>query len=340
MSTSGIAAYGRGLSHGFQLPKRLVMDTTDVDDARQLATPLLSPHRLTTLGEHRFRAQLAVAPVSDCTLLYLDYGDGFRVKVRGGIDYYLLCIPIEGSVSAIGIGSAAFHSGTALLVSPTGEDLEMVHGAGAQHLMFKIPEHILLESYLRLAGRPPEKRIVFSSVLRQGYSGDSAIGNLRIAVNLTASQESSPRSLHDELQRVVVASLLLSQPNSGLDGMLATPALSPTSSTVVRQALELMRAEYSDPLTMEYVARSVSVSLRKLQYSFRQQAGKTPSAALQEIRLVAARNLICTGETPLSITDVAYAVGISHPGRFAASYRRRYGMWPSQAMGLRTGASK
>ncbi|WP_432422429.1 helix-turn-helix transcriptional regulator [Rhodococcus opacus] len=122
--------------------------------------------------------------------------------------------------------------------------------------------------------------------------------------------------------------------------MLATPALSHTDESVVRHALELMHAEYADPLTMDYVANTVSVSLRKLQYAFRRHLGKTPSAVLLDIRLAAARTLISTGETPLSITELAYTVGISHPGRFAASYRRRYGVSPSQALRLRAGVSE
>lgn len=338
-SSFGAEPEGRLKPMGFQLPKRIVVDTTDVNDARQRATPLLSPHRLTTFGEHRFRAQLAVTPVGDCSLLYLNYGDRFRVGVRGGMDYYLLCIPLAGTVSATGIGSAAFHLRTALLVSPT-DELEMVHGAGAQHLMLKIPERILLESHLRIAGRPAEKRISFSPVLRRGSSSGSVIENVRVALDLYSRPESPPQPLQEELQHVLIASLLLSQPNSGLDAMFATPALSPTDESVVRHALDLMHSEYANPLTMDYVASTVSVSLRKLQYAFRGHLGKTPSAALQDIRLAAARKLICTGETPLSITELAYTVGISHPGRFAASYRRRYGVSPSQAMRLRAGASE
>jgi transcriptional regulator GlxA family with amidase domain len=57
---------------------------------------------------------------------------------------------------------------------------------------------------------------------------------------------------------------------------------------------------------------------------------------LQNLRLDAThRELLAAEPGERTVTDVAFARGISHLGRFAGAYRERFGECPSETLGRR-----
>ncbi|MER5674613.1 helix-turn-helix domain-containing protein [Pseudonocardia alni] len=84
------------------------------------------------------------------------------------------------------------------------------------------------------------------------------------------------------------------------------------------------------------MARAAGVGVRRLQEEFRRRLGTGPATALREVRLARAhRVLVEDGHAPVS--DVAYACGFGHLGRFAHDYRDRYGELPSETARRRRG---
>jgi AraC-like DNA-binding protein len=53
------------------------------------------------------------------------------------------------------------------------------------------------------------------------------------------------------------------------------------------------------------------------------------------VRLDRVRDELAADDPLASVTDVALRWGFSHTGRFAADYRRRFGMSPSADLGRR-----
>ena len=96
-----------------------------------------------------------------------------------------------------------------------------------------------------------------------------------------------------------------------------------------------MRANASSTLTIEAVANAAGCSVRSLQLAFRRFRGTTPMAALQRIRLEAARAEILRVDRALPLARIAAEHGFSNASRFARLFRRTYGAYPSEALGAR-----
>jgi AraC-like DNA-binding protein len=98
----------------------------------------------------------------------------------------------------------------------------------------------------------------------------------------------------------------------------------------IRDALDFMRANLHQPLTLSDVAAAAGISVRSLQYGFRRFRNVSPLAYLREIRLEAVQAELSSPLNALSIRDVALKWGFAHMGHFAARYRETYGVTPSE----------
>src|SRR5712675_2534090 len=98
----------------------------------------------------------------------------------------------------------------------------------------------------------------------------------------------------------------------------------------VRRALDAMRANAGHNWSLADLADISGASGRTLQRQFRFFLGKTPRAALRDIRFECARRELLQGSPDRNVMDVAQDCGLPHCGRFSVEYRRRYGETPSQ----------
>lgn len=98
----------------------------------------------------------------------------------------------------------------------------------------------------------------------------------------------------------------------------------------VTAAIAHMEGHLAEPITLPEVCRTVGVGPRTLQKAFRAELGCTPMAWLRDRRLSVARDrLRVASASTTTVTEVASSLGITHLGRFAVEYRRRYGVPPS-----------
>jgi len=105
-----------------------------------------------------------------------------------------------------------------------------------------------------------------------------------------------------------------------------------TGHRSVRAARDFIEANLSERLTAAAVASAANVSTRTLQAAFRSELRTTPTAYIRSIRLDRARADLSIAADTSTVTDIATRCGISHLGRFAASYRERFGETPSQTL--------
>ena len=102
----------------------------------------------------------------------------------------------------------------------------------------------------------------------------------------------------------------------------------------VKRALDAAKAALaSDTVApnLPAMARAAGVSSRTLQRHFARVLGLSPHAAVQRLRLAAARQALRSGEAP-SVLDAALRYGFEHPGRFAGLYARAFGEAPSATL--------
>jgi len=100
----------------------------------------------------------------------------------------------------------------------------------------------------------------------------------------------------------------------------------------VRRAEEFMRANAGMPLTITEIAEAAGCRVRALQIAFQRFRGTTPMRVLQQARLEQARSeMLRAGQTE-SLARIAAEYGFSSPTRFAQSFRRKYGVYPSEML--------
>lgn len=99
---------------------------------------------------------------------------------------------------------------------------------------------------------------------------------------------------------------------------------------LARSAEGLMREQLGDPLQIPDLCAALRVSRRELEYAFRSTFDQSPRDFLQALRLNAIRRELHGSDAP--IIDIAFQNGMSHLGRFAASYRHLFGEKPSQTV--------
>ena len=67
-----------------------------------------------------------------------------------------------------------------------------------------------------------------------------------------------------------------------------------------------------------------------MQQGFHECVGMTPMEYLADVRLELVHADLIGNDSSETVSDIAIRWGITHTGRFAAAYRRKYGLTPSE----------
>ncbi|PYE19459.1 AraC family transcriptional regulator [Williamsia limnetica] len=101
---------------------------------------------------------------------------------------------------------------------------------------------------------------------------------------------------------------------------------------IVTRVVDAVHADPSRAWTAADMADAAGVSVRRLQEGFREYVGMSPREYLNDVRLVRVNGELSDPGAVISVTEVAMKWGFTHTGRFAASYRRKYGESPSDTL--------
>ncbi|WP_222434812.1 helix-turn-helix domain-containing protein [Blastopirellula retiformator] len=109
------------------------------------------------------------------------------------------------------------------------------------------------------------------------------------------------------------------------------PRLSAKRRALVSKAIALIQQSSHFPITVEDICERTGVSMRTLQYAFRQCLNVTPKCYIQAYRLQRVKaELACHRHSPLLVSDVANKWGFWHMGDFARIYQRFFLEKPSE----------
>lgn len=95
-----------------------------------------------------------------------------------------------------------------------------------------------------------------------------------------------------------------------------------TNHPALLTALEKMEATIERPLDRSAMARLAGVSVRHLDRLFQDHRGKGFQETYREIRLRHGRRLLL--QSPLSISEIAYATGFSSPSHFSNAFKQLF----------------
>ncbi|GAA2069180.1 hypothetical protein GCM10009801_18430 [Streptomyces albiaxialis] len=133
--------------------------------------------------------------------------------------------------------------------------------------------------------------------------------------------------------QLLAASVLAAFPSTALVDPSAADRRDARTATV-RRALAYMEEHADSPVTAADIAAAAHVTVRTLQYAFRRHLDTTPLTHLRRMRLGRAHAELRAAHPAQGVTVTAVAArwGFLQPGRFAAAYRRAYGVPPSHTL--------
>ncbi|MGD1938720.1 MAG: helix-turn-helix transcriptional regulator [Cyanophyceae cyanobacterium] len=104
-------------------------------------------------------------------------------------------------------------------------------------------------------------------------------------------------------------------------------SLKPDDVRLIHQARDILTSRMDDPPSLLTLARLVGTNDHKLKQGFRQIFGTTVFGYLHGYRMERAAQLLQGNQ--MTVSGVAQAVGFSHRGCFAAAFKRKFGVNPS-----------
>ncbi|MEX0285664.1 MAG: helix-turn-helix domain-containing protein [Paracoccaceae bacterium] len=108
-----------------------------------------------------------------------------------------------------------------------------------------------------------------------------------------------------------------------------------TRQKVSNRAIDIMRANLEDPVSISDLCQLCGASWRTLERAFKERFGLGPKAYYLRLRLSAARRALMQAAPTDKVADAAHQFGFWHMGQFAQDYRQFFGQLPSETMGER-----
>jgi AraC-like DNA-binding protein len=263
-------------------------------------------------------------------------------SVRCGSDISLVCdeldaayhvdVTLSGAVRSRQGGTEVVSTpGSGVIFSPTTR-AEVGHWtAGSTQLCLKIDRWALETELREQLGLPAVRAVRFDF----GMSLTTpALRGWLSAVRILAQELDQPGGLAAQpvlaadIQHLIIMGLLTGHRHDYSDALLDPGP--PAPSRAVKLVMELIEEQPGYPWTVPQLARAAGVSVRALETGFRHSVGSSPRSYLRARRLDAAhQELAAVGAGEATVTAVAHRWGFGHLGRFAAQYRRRFGVSPS-----------
>lgn len=155
---------------------------------------------------------------------------------------------------------------------------------------------------------------------------DLLMSELQAPAPFILSSEVAKRSFTD----LFIYTILKSLPHNYTD-QVERPGLCATPGTL-RRAEEYIRAHVEDPIALHDVAKAAGCSVRSLQLAFRNFRNSTPLLAIRHARLLAARDIVLTGDPWVTVAEIANQFGFANPSRFTNLYKSAFGESPVEVL--------
>ena len=105
------------------------------------------------------------------------------------------------------------------------------------------------------------------------------------------------------------------------------PATVRHRTSLFRDAVAIVEAEFGSDLSLDDIARRVASSRRQLQRSYAEIGKTTFREHLTGVRMERAAELLAA--RGMTVREVAHRVGYRQPAQFAKAFRRHHGLAPS-----------
>lgn len=165
--------------------------------------------------------------------------------------------------------------------------------------------------------------------------GHPAVQSLGWLLTLLLEDEKQHPQVLDDARRMTnfvetVISTLVFYCSHSHSHLLARRVAAPASRDV-RRVIDYIRAHPDQPISLADLVEVAGVPGRTLNQHFRAFTGLSPMGYLKRARLRRAREILEQGQVA-SVTEAAFAAGITHLGRFSREYAKAFVELPSETL--------
>jgi AraC-like DNA-binding protein len=315
-----------------------VMATSDFEEADAAVRTLFPavrlhprPHSSCTWGVD---LTLNALRVGEATATCLRFGRGVHVSADELKDYYV-SVPLRGAAEVrTGTLPPVLATRERAVVFAPDAPAEVIWSDRSTQMCVMFARHTMRLELEALLDQSVVSPIVFTSAMdlttASGKAWTAALGLLERHSHVQGGVLEHPLASAN-LEKMLIDNLLLSQPHNYTAAMTQPrPASVPQT---VRQAIELLHGHPEKPWTTATLAREVAVSARSLQEGFHRSTGVPPMRYLRDVRLERVHaDLLEAAWESATVAQIARRWGFLYLGRFAATYREKFGETPSETL--------
>jgi AraC-like DNA-binding protein len=305
----------------YALRHHRLFESTDVDETRELISRVMQPHSLIPSGKASGRSHMDFVKIGKLGIGTIAFGTAMRVNVEAVHGYYLMMFCVSGEAEVSVAGRTVRVNGEQGILRAPGESFSALLSPNCEQLVMRI-DPTSFSSEERARHRRINPLVVLSSGGMRAWKEQLQL--------VAGSPEFLSSACANQNVGTHVEALLINLLNAGQFGSAAHLGDRLVMPGFVRQAEELMREHLATPLQLSDIAGAVGVSVRALCDGFQHFRDTSPMQCLRQFRLDRARQSIldCPGE--VHVATIALNCGFSHLGRFAMSYKERFGESPSE----------
>lgn len=344
------------------MPAATPQDTHDKDRAVQSQAPQDSQivnqvWRSKRLDELEHALNTQISPQRFVNASAGDHADGmlafrgqghfgiFQLRIGRDIDVLLDADEADDRtafiMAASGAGEVLFnkkefsHSTDRAVIFPSGPERRVKFAQGTEIKVFMTDRVKIAECCAKLLGHDVAGFVSFDvSADLESAAGRSWLRLLSYAEAELADPHSfirhSPVAWR-QFEQQLLTGFLLSHQHDYSQALLAPQAAA--VPFYVKRAEAYIEAHFAEPLSLAEIAAQAGVSARSLQSGFQNFRNITPMGFLRAVRLQRAHEALLTADPAVvTVTQVALACGFAHLGEFGTTYRRVFGMTPSQTL--------
>jgi AraC-like DNA-binding protein len=315
-----------------QMYKTPLFASSDPQETKLQTVQAFKEHELVWNGG-KVDSALYRADLGALSFFILRYGAAVHIEPGQLNGFMLFQVPLTGTAQIrVGNRTVAASPRMGAIISPT-LSLQLDWNEGCEQMLVKIPRERVEDTCRTLIGHelksgPIEFHPEMSLDGAVGRGWQYHLGGLLCNHSVAGQSHASPL-IHAQ-EQTLIHHLLLCQPSNYSDHLWRRPAAAPQRK--MRAAEDYIRTHLHEPLMLEEIASACGASVRSLCISFREHYQCSPMAYVREARLDAARIALLSATPGSHVTDIALRCGFAHLGRFASSYRARYGETPLQTL--------
>jgi AraC-like DNA-binding protein len=321
-----------GLGEAPPLDRFAVIRSRDPEEVRGALLSTFGARRFTPVSRGaEFDVRANRWQSRDVGLSYCNCGDRAEVEFPAA-SFFRQQFSLQGIAQSFLDRSAREVSPQTTCVIPLESELTIRFTPGFEQIVLRIDAQAARSKLAAMLGAPLSRDLVFDDAVSldtpQGASLKRAVGYFVSEVS-GGELGKSPLALA-ELEQGLIAAFIICNSHNYTDRMYEP--VSGLGGGQLRQMEEYILAHWNEPLTIENIASSISVSARSIFHNFKRRRGQSPMQFVKQVRLKHARHMLVRGDAPISVTEVAFACGFGNLGHFARDYFRAFGERPSETV--------